>query len=281
MSSLTSLPALHPARPWKPSALLWLTIVLHPVALGLLAAFPAHWPWIVGALVSNHVTLAIVGLLPRSRLLGINWVRLPASAARAGLIAITIDDGPDPEVTPQVLDVLDAYRATATFFCIGVRAKRHPDLCREIVRRGHAVENHSQNHRHHFSIFGPRRMALEVTACQETLTRITGDRSRFFRPTAGLRNAFLDPILARNGLTLASWTRRAFDTRNRDADDVTARLLHSLAAGDILLLHDGHAARTRDGQPIILAVLPRLLEAIARASLRTATLRTASEPSAA
>ena len=269
------LPGPHPARPWRPGFLLWLSLMVHGAALPLLLWLPAAWPWVLAALVANHGALAASGLLPRCRVLGPNWVRLPESAARAGAIAITIDDGPDPEVTPAVLELLDRYQAKATFFCIGARAERHPGLCREIVRRGHGVENHSQNHRHHFSLFGPRRMAAEVVAGQETLIRITGQRPLFFRPTAGLRNPFLEPILARHGLTLANWTRRGFDTRNREAADVVARLCDGLAAGDILLLHDGNAARTPEGLPVILAALPALLDAAAAAGLHSISLRSA------
>jgi peptidoglycan-N-acetylglucosamine deacetylase len=79
-------------------------------------------------------------------------------------------------------------------------------------------------------------------------------------------------VLARAGLKLASWTRRGFDTVNRSADGVLARLGHRLGAGDILLLHDGNAARTADGQPVVLAVLPRLLAAIAAHRLTPVTL---------
>ncbi|MDD4881790.1 MAG: polysaccharide deacetylase family protein, partial [Gallionellaceae bacterium] len=215
----------------------------------------------------------------RSRCLGPNWVRLPAAAA-PGHIAITIDDGPDPAVTPQVLDLLERHGARASFFCIGAQAQRHPDLCREIIRRGHAVENHGQHHYHHFATFGPGRMAREVAAGQDSLAAITGQRPCFFRPTAGLRNPFLEPVLARLGLHLASWTRRGFDTRNRDADEVALRLTRNLAAGDILLLHDGHAARTADGRPIILTVLPHLLETAAAAGLQSITLRAALAASA-
>jgi len=274
MTALPPLPPPHPRRRWRPTPLLQATFALHAGSLGLLALQPGLWPWGLGTLAANHLILAAAGLWPRSRSLGPNWSRLPAAAA-PGHIAITIDDGPDPEVTPQVLDLLERFSAHASFFCIGARAQRHPELCREIVRRGHAVENHSQQHRHHFATFGPRRMAREIESGQDSLAAITGQQPCFFRPTAGLRNSFLEPILARHGLHLASWTRRGFDTRNRDADDVTRRLTRNLAAGDILLLHDGHAARTRAGQPVILAVLPRLLEAAAAAGLKPITLRSA------
>ncbi len=268
-------------RRWRPTPLLWLTFALHLGVAFLLVWRPSVWLTGLGILAANHLLLTIIGLWPRSQALGPNWRRLPEAAVQAGQIAITIDDGPDPEVTPRVLDLLDRYQARATFFCIGTRAERHPDLCREIIRRGHAVENHSQHHFHHFATFGPGRMAREIDAGQDTLTRINGQTPLFFRPTAGLRNPFLDYVLARRGLTLVSWTRRGFDTRCGDADKVARRLVHELAAGDILLLHDGHAARTADGTPVILAVLPRLLESAQAKGLRSATLRSTLSSAAA
>jgi peptidoglycan/xylan/chitin deacetylase (PgdA/CDA1 family) len=277
---MKALPPPHAGRQWRPAPLLQATVALHAGVLGLIAMQPALWPWGLGALAANHLVLTAAGLWPRSRCLGPNWVRLPPAAA-PGHIAITIDDGPNPEVTPQVLDLLDRFDARASFFCIGARAQRHPELCREIVRRGHAVENHSQHHYYHFSTFGPRRMAREVEAGQDNLSALTGQRPCFFRPTAGLRNPFLEPILARHGLHLASWTRRGYDTRNRDVDDVVRRLTSDLAAGDILLLHDGNAARTVAGQPIILTVLPRVLEAAAAIGLKPITLRSALDSTAA
>ena len=107
------------------------------------------------------------------------------------------------------------------------------------------------------------------------LTPLSGSAPRFFRAPAGLRNPLLDPALQRQGLQLASWTRRGFDTVSTDAASVLARLTRNLAAGDILLLHDGHAARTAAGTPLVLEVLPRLIEAIAQRSLRPVTLREA------
>lgn len=249
------------------------SLALHAGALGAVALRPDSWPWALGAVAANHAFLTAAGLWPRSTLLGPNWVRLPAAAAQRGEIAVTIDDGPDPEVTPRVLDILDAHGVQASFFCIGERALRHPGLCREIVKRGHAVENHSQHHLHHFSLLGPRRMRDELQAAQETFVDITGEAPRFFRAPAGLRSPFLDPVLASLELNLASWTRRAFDTRNGDPDSVTGKLLHKLGGGDILLLHDGHAARTAAGGPVILEALPRVLAAAKSAGLRPVTLR--------
>lgn len=265
-----NLPPPHQRRRWQPTPLIRLSIVLHLAAVPMILLYPAVWPWMAVSVLLDQLWLTAAGLWPRSRSLGPNWVRLPAAGEQ---IAITIDDGPDPVVTPQVLDLLDRFGARASFFCIGEQARRHPELCREIVRRGHAVENHSQNHHHHFALFGPWRMEREIATSQETLTAITGQRPLFFRPTAGLRNPFLEPILAYHGLHLASWSRRGYDTRNRDADDVVRRLTHRLGAGDILLLHDGNAACAASGLPMILEVLPRVLHAANAAGLQTVTLR--------
>ena len=122
---------------------------------------------------------------------------------------------------------------------------------------------------------GPRGFARELKAAQNTLTTITGQRPQFFRAPAGLRNPFLDPVLNRLGLQLATWSVRGFDTRIGDAERVKEKLMQGLRAGAILLVHDGNAARSADGRPVILDVLPALLESAATASLRFVTLRQA------
>ena len=264
-----------PNSRWQPTLLIRASIALHLLALIGVIAEPGQWRWALGAVLANHALLILVGLWPRSHWLGPNWTRLPAAATARNEIALTIDDGPDPSVTPQVLDILDRYAAQATFFCIGEKAARYPDLCREIVRRGHAVENHSQHHRHDFALLGRSGLMRELQAAQDTLTTITGQRPLFFRAPAGLRNVLLDPVLVRLGLRLASWSARGFDTRTGDVERVKNRLLRGLRAGAILLLHDGSAARTLDGVPVILEVLPAVLAAARAADLRPVTLRLA------
>ena len=259
-------------RSWKPAPALKASLALHgAAALGTLA-LPAAWPWALGALAANHAVLTVAGLLPRSALLGPNLTRLPDAAAARREIALTLDDGPDPDVTPRVLDLLDAAGARASFFCIGRRARENPALCREIVARGHRVENHGDSHSWAFAAFGPGRMKADIAAAQATLSGITGQAPRFFRPTAGLRNPLLDPVLAALDLTLAAWTRRGYDTRESRPDIVLDRLTRNLAAGDILLMHDGHSARTPAGQPVILSVLPPLLHLLTEQKLRPVTL---------
>jgi peptidoglycan-N-acetylglucosamine deacetylase len=270
------------SRPWRPSPLIRASLALHAGAIGAVIVRPHWWPWALSAVVADHLLLTASGLWPRSQLLGPNWTHLPPLAAVAApgaparaAVAITIDDGPDPEVTARVLDMLDEHHARATFFCIGERVDRHPALARAIVARQHEIGNHTYHHLMRFSLLGPRGMAEEIARAQEAISAATGEVARFFRAPAGLRNPFLEPALTRANLQLVSWTRRGFDTVNGSAERVLDRLTRHLHGGDILLLHDGHAARTPSGSPVILEVLPQLLQRLAAAQLAPITLRAA------
>ncbi len=257
---------------WQPTPLMKASFMLTLAAPLAIAIQPSIWPWALAVVVVDNLVLTFAGLWPRCSWTGSNWTSLPLAAAKRGEIAITIDDGPDPDVTPAVLDLLDRHGGKATFFCIAEKAERYPDLCRDIVKRGHAVENHSMQHKYHLPFLLLAGWFAELNAAQNALTDITGVRPRFFRPPVGLRNPWLDPVLNRLDLQLASWTRRGFDTIEKSPPVVLAKLLDNLTAGDILLLHDGKAARTASGVPVILEVLPPLLDAIAAAKLHTVTL---------
>lgn len=267
-----------PLPRWNAPPAVAASIGLHAVAAGAAAFVPGALWWALGGIAANQLALALAGLWPRSRLLGPNWTRLPEAAASQHGFALTLDDGPDPEVTPRVLDLLDAQRTRATFFCIAARAQAHPALLREIVARGHDVQNHSHSHRHHFALLGPGALRREIDRAQQVLADLAGVRPHCFRAPAGLRNPLLDPVLHALDLHLVSWTRRGFDTAARDPQRVLARLTRDMAAGDIVLLHDGHAQRSAAGVPVVLEVLPRLLSHAASLGLHGLTLREAIAP---
>ena len=118
-------------------------------------------------------------------------------------------------------------------------------------------------------------MASEIERAQDVIASVTGAKPRFFRAPAGLRNPFLAPQLRRFDLQLASWTRRGFDTVNGNADVVFRRVTRNLASGDILLLHDGNAAKEVSGAPVIYEVLPRVLRMVTTRGLRPIVMRDA------
>ena len=260
------------SRAWRPGPFLLIQLAIHVAALGLLLTAPQEWRWAVVAVLLSQLMLMAAGLWPRSTCLGANLLRLPAAAVGRGEVAITIDDGPDPQVTPQVLTILAQHGVCATFFCIGERAAAHPELCRSMLAAGHRIENHGAHHPTLLSLSGPTGWRREILEGQRILLSITGAPPHFYRAVAGLRNPFLYPVLHGSGLKLASWTRRGFDTRERNPERVLQRLTHQLAAGDILLLHDGNAARTSTGEALVVSVLPKLLETIRARGLTPVTL---------
>jgi peptidoglycan/xylan/chitin deacetylase (PgdA/CDA1 family) len=252
------------------------TLVVHLLVVVAWVLGLAPWAWLLAILILNHAVL-LLGMRPGSRILGPDMRRLPPAAAALGQVALTFDDGPDPVVTPQVLDLLDTAGARASFFCIGTAARAHPDLVREIVRRGHSVENHTERHALTFAAYGIGATRREILAAQRTLAPLAGRTPAFFRAPFGLRSPFLAPAIRGLHLTYLSWTRRALDGARGDATAGLARLTRGLAAGDILLMHDGRCARDRGGRAVVLAILPALLDVLAARGLRSVSLAMAAE----
>jgi peptidoglycan/xylan/chitin deacetylase (PgdA/CDA1 family) len=168
-------------------------------------------------------------------------------------------------VTPRVLDLLDSRGVRASFFCIGGKAAAHAPIVREIHRRGHDVQNHSDNHPRHFACLSPSGLVREIATAQARLADIVGVAPRFFRPPMGFRSPLLDPVLAHLGLRHVSWTRRGYDGVGADAARVVRRLSRNLSPGDILLLHDARPT-------IILDVLSALLGLMGVAELSGTSL---------
>jgi peptidoglycan/xylan/chitin deacetylase (PgdA/CDA1 family) len=260
-------------RRFHPTWLHWSSAALHVGAAGAVVAAPPLWPWALGAVAANHAVVAGLSFRPRGQSLGPALTQLPEELAARGALALTFDDGPDPDVTPWLLDELDRCQARATFFCIGERARRYPALAREIVARGHAVENHSYAHSPYSGFWGPRRWRADVTAAQNAIGDATGLVPLFFRPPFGVRPPFLEPALAACGVHCVTWNVRAYDTVAPDAETVFTRLAPQLQAGTIVLLHDGVAVRKRRGGSVLRGALPRVLHTIAQRGLRSINLR--------
>ncbi|HYN23388.1 MAG TPA: polysaccharide deacetylase family protein [Thermoanaerobaculia bacterium] len=260
------------SRSYRPAPFLLGSAALHLAAAAGVGLAPHHWPFLFGTVFANHLAIAAACMWPQSRLLGPNLSRLPDAAAGRGEVGLTFDDGPDPEVTPKVLDLLDGSGARATFFCIGRRVEAHPDLAAEIVRRGHHIGNHTWSHPHAFSCYLPAPQRREVVRAQEAIERATGRLPTLFRAPAGIRNFFLERELCKTGLTLASWTRRGYDTVGKEPSAIARRLLAGTSAGDVLLLHDG-TAFTGGGNPVVLEVLPRVLDELDSLGLRAVPMQ--------
>jgi len=174
---------------------------------------------------------------------------------------LTLDDGPDPVDTPFILDALDEHGAKATFFLIGEKAAAHPELVREIARRGHSIGNHTMTHpQTAFWRLGPAALAREVDQTTSVLGGLLAKPPAIFRAPAGMRNHCLHPILRRRGLHLVGWTVRGLDGRDTDRRRIIGRLVDRARPGAILLLHEGK--RDSRGRSLAIDCVPAVLSAL-------------------
>jgi peptidoglycan/xylan/chitin deacetylase (PgdA/CDA1 family) len=238
------------------------------VAAALAAAGRAPSPgWLIVLCV---ILLTTIGL-------GVFWMpsglfaRPILSGARGGAeLALTFDDGPDPDHTPKVLDVLERHGHRATFFVIGNRAAAHPALLEDIVRRGHSLGNHSYAHARATATFGVPRLVADLERAQATLAAAQGRAPRWFRPPAGVLSPRVTAAAQKTGLELVGWTATARDGIRTSVEAAYRRLERAARPGAILVLHD--AAERRDRAPIAVEVLDRLCGTLAARGLRSVTL---------
>lgn len=155
-------------------------------------------------------------------------------------VCLTFDDGPHPELTPRLLDLLAQLEVVATFFVIGSQAEKHPDLVRRIVQDGHALGNHTYSHPQRSEITA-RAAADEVSRCSELLAHIVGRSPALFRPPRGQVTARDLLRLWRERLTTVLWNVDPKDYKTSSADELREWFrARGLTAGDIVLLHDTH-----------------------------------------
>ena len=181
---------------------------------------------------------------------------------------LTIDDGPDPGDSFVILDLLDRYRARATFFVKGELAEAHPELIREIQSRGHRIANHSHTHpTAFFWCAAPATVERELRACNAAITAAGSERPVLFRAPVGIKSPALHPVLRRLGMRLCAWSIRAYDgVSGFDPTAVETRVIQQLRPGAILCMHQG--VRDRSGTPLSPVGIARVLEALERRGYR-------------
>lgn len=185
--------------------------------------------------------------------------------------ALTFDDGPDPVTTPMLLDLLFRHGAPATFFVIGAKAERHPDLVRAILAGGHEIGNHTYDHDVFLMLRGRARLRREIARAQDVL-RPFGISPVVFRPPVGITNPWLFGALVDAGMICVCFRRRPADFGNRRIKRLKDRVVRNLAAGDILLMHEGIPKRSEGQARSWLAAVEGVLERMAQKGLRPALL---------
>lgn len=173
-------------------------------------------------------------------------------------VAITFDDGPNPEVTPGILDILDKYKVKATFFLVGEKAKKFPVLVKQIKNRGHRIAAHSQYHRHAWLI-SPWKTWKEWEVCITTLESLTGDRIIMVRPPWGTFNLVTWLWIKYRNKRVVLWNSEGHDWKvNRSPERIAIRILKRCKEGTVVLLHDaGGEKGTSDNTKTALEIICR------------------------
>jgi len=179
-------------------------------------------------------------------------------------IALSFDDGPHPEFTPKVLQLLRKYDAKATFFCIGHLGEKHKKLVQEIVDNGHTIGNHTYSHSKSFGFFSIKKIVGELQKTNETIYTIIGKQMQLYRPAFGVTNPNIKKAITKTHLKPIGWNVRSLDTTYRSQKQILNRITRKLTKGDIVLLHDT-SEKT-------IAVLEQLLLFLQEKNLETVTL---------
>ena len=184
-------------------------------------------------------------------------------------VSLTFDDGPDPRVTPQLLELLARHGVSATFFVTGERAQRHPDVIRSILAGGHAIGNHSYSHSPFLMLKSAATLRREVASAQAALKEF-GIVPLAFRPPVGITNSRLWRVLLENGMFCVNFTLRACDMGNRRVQGLGRKIVGKVKARDIILLHDVAPA---DGDvPRLLAEFELVIDGIRQKGLEIVPL---------
>ncbi len=216
---------------------------------------PTSW-WMAGIIVIAAFALIAWGVFDVNSSL---WTPTLWQVPGVKAVALTFDDGPDPEFTPRVLEILARDNVKATFFVVGERARTNPDIVREIDRQGHLVGNHSFSHAWNINFGLHARLTQEIDRCNDAIEAAIGKRPRFYRAPHGFKNPALGDVLAKRAMTCVGWQVRGFDAVRADAGEITRRLVRKARAGGILLLHDGSGLQGTQDRRATLEALPLII----------------------
>ncbi len=152
-------------------------------------------------------------------------------------VALTFDDGPHPRFTKEILDILEEYGVTATFFIIGVNAENYPESLKMIAESGCEIGNHTYSHVR-IDKMSDAELEAEIVKCEEVLYSMTGKRPVVFRPPEGRVPKRLLPISTKHGYNVVLWSIDTLDWSHNPSDKICSAVIGNLHGGDIILMHD-------------------------------------------
>lgn len=178
-------------------------------------------------------------------------------------VMLTFDDGPHPETTPKILNLLKEQNVKATFFIIGKEAEKYPQLVKQINDEGHLIGNHSYSHSNFLPFFWSRKLKKDFKKAEGILKDITGKETVYIRPPFGATSPSYYKLLRKTSYKSIGWSFRSFDTLSKNKEDLKTKTFHAISLIDnpILLFHDT--------QQITLEVLPDILNYIKEKGKKT------------
>jgi peptidoglycan/xylan/chitin deacetylase (PgdA/CDA1 family) len=184
-------------------------------------------------------------------------------------VSLTFDDGPDPEITPRLLDMLFEHQARATFFVIGRQLEKSLALGQRMLEEGHELGNHSWQHSRLQNFYSTAGHGEQIDRCSQLIKSVAGsEHEPLYRPPVGLKSPAMARAAHKRKLTAVAWSIHSRDTIMRDANTIARNVLRRIRPGDIVLLHDGHDLDRRH-RPIIHQIVPLLLQGLRERGLRS------------
>jgi peptidoglycan-N-acetylglucosamine deacetylase len=197
---------------------------------------------------------------------------LSRAGGQRNAVALTFDDGPNPQATPAILDALRDERVTATFFLLGKHVERWPELAQRVVTEGHAVGNHGYHHRKlHWR--GPAYVRTDIALGTQAIVAATGRRPALFRAPHGFRSPWVSAIAREFGQRTVGWSLGVWDSDRPGADQIAKRTEAGARAGSIILLHDGDGYDPEGDRMQTAAALPLIIRSLRARGFAFVTLQ--------
>lgn len=190
-------------------------------------------------LVAFSLTLLyLLFLFAMSMFIRQNFYLKSISQNEIGKVVLTFDDGPHPDHTLKILDILDAYQIKAVFFMIGKNVEENPGIAKEVASRGHQVGIHSHSHSLNFGVLGSKKLKEELVVCANMIETATGIIPHLFRPPFGVTNPTIARQVNLQKLVSVGWSVRSFDTTTHSIEKIVKGVRKQMAENSIILLHD-------------------------------------------
>ncbi|MBP6312969.1 MAG: polysaccharide deacetylase family protein [Flavobacteriales bacterium] len=210
-----------------------------------LLGYCSGW-WFIGVIALHLALLAFGSAAP-----GAGFFIPMQTDGAPGTLALTFDDGPVPQRTTAILDLLKSENVKATFFCIGKRVTASPEIAKRIVTEGHTIGVHTQNHHWSWGFMSKKKASKEIQDCIDSIINATGVTPKLFRPPFGVTSPNTAYAINKSGLRPVAWDLRTFDTSANDENALIEKTVRKIKRATIILMHDP--------EPVALALTKALI----------------------